>query len=82
MPQLPPKYYLQHGQAFTARSERVGVRMPPLAADRPEAVHAAVSDNSARTFSKADAAEPEGPCHVRVSCCTHVKSGHGCCGAS
>ena len=46
--------------------------MPPFAADGAETVYAAVSDYSVRTFSRADAPEPEEPRHVRASCCARL----------
>ena len=64
--------YLRHDRAFTARCEHAGVRMPPFAADGAETVYAAVSDYSVRTFSRADAPQPEEPRHVRASCCARL----------
>ena len=64
--------YLRHDQAFLARCEDAGVRMPLLAADGAETVYAAVSDYAVRTFSRADAPEPEEPHHVRASCCARL----------
>ena len=64
--------YLRHDRAFLARCEDAGVRMPLLAADGAETVYAAVSNYAVRTFSRADAPEPEEPHHVRASCCARL----------
>ena len=64
--------YLRHDPAFVARCEDAGVRMTPLAADGAETVFAAVSHYALRTFSRADAPEPEEPRHIRASCCARL----------
>ena len=59
-------------RAFTLRCEQAGLSLQPTALDGAQTAFTTVRDYSTRTFSRADAAEPSEPLHIRALCCPRL----------
>ena len=63
---------LLHDPGFTLRCEQAGLSLQPTALDGAQTAFTTVRDYSTRTFSRADAAEPSEPLHIRALCCPRL----------
>ena len=63
---------LLHDPGFTLRCEQAGLSLQPTALDGAQTAFTTVRGYSTRTFSRADAAEPSEPLHIRALCCPRL----------
>ena len=64
--------HLPREPAIAARCEALGINMHAPSAPAPDTAFAVVRDYAMRTFSRADAAEPLEPVHIRAACCNRL----------